>query len=111
MADARKARDAAKALKSEGHDPVQARKLEKLRGTMAGGGTFKVVAVEWHGKQTPKWSAGHAERALRQLERDLFPWIGERPMASIEPMELLSALHKIEERGALETADRALMLC
>ncbi len=32
-------------------------------------------------------------------------------MASIEPMELLSALHKIEERGALETADRALMLC
>ena len=111
LADARKARDAAKALKSQGHNPVQARKLEKLRGTMAGGGTFKVVAVEWHGKQTPKWSAGHAERALRQLERDLFPWIGERPMASIEPMELLSALHKIEERGALETADRALMLC
>jgi hypothetical protein len=47
---------------------------------------------------------------LRQLERDLFPWIGERPIAQIHAMELLSALHKVEERGALETADRALML-
>jgi integrase len=47
---------------------------------------------------------------LRQLERDLFPWIGERPIAQIRAMELLAALHKVEERGALETADRALML-
>jgi integrase len=47
---------------------------------------------------------------LRQLERDLFPWIGERPIAEIHAMELLAALQKVEERGALETADRALML-
>jgi integrase len=31
-------------------------------------------------------------------------------MSAIEPMELLAVLHKVEERGALETADRALML-
>jgi integrase len=46
----------------------------------------------------------------RQLERDLFPWIGARPIGDIHPMELLAALHKIEERGALETADRVLMV-
>lgn len=45
-----------------------------------------------------------------QLERDLFPWIGERPIADIHAMELLATLQKVEERGALETADRALML-
>ena len=44
----------AKALKSEGQDPVQARKLEKLKGTTAGGDTFKAVALEWHGKQAPE---------------------------------------------------------
>ena len=111
LADARKARDAGKALKSDGQDPVQVRKLEKLKGATAGGDTFKAVALEWHGKQAPAWSPSHAERTLRQLERDLFPWLGERSMASIEPMEVLAALHKIEERGALETADRGLMLC
>ena len=31
-------------------------------------------------------------------------------MAEIDPMELLATLRKVEERGAVETADRGLML-
>lgn len=108
---ARKARDAAKLQKSEGRDPVQARKLEKLKAKNPAGDTFQVVALEWFDKQAPQWSPGHAERSKRQLERDLFPWIGGRLMAEIHAMELLAALQKVEERGALETADRVLMLC
>jgi integrase len=107
---ARAARDAAKAQKSDGVDPVQARKLDKLKNTRSTGDTFKAIALEWYAKQAPQWSESHAGRMLRQLERDLFPWIGERPIAEIHAMELLAALHKVEERGALETADRALML-
>lgn len=107
---ARKARDAAKLQKAGGHDPVQVRKVEKLKATRSDSDTFKVVALEWYGKQAPQWSQSHADRMLRQFERDLFPWIGERPIAQIHAMELLAALQKIEERGALETADRALML-
>ncbi|WNO03173.1 tyrosine-type recombinase/integrase [Rhodoferax mekongensis] len=110
LSEARKARDAAKLKKSEGVDPVQARKLEKLKNTRSTGDTFKAIALEWYAKQAPQWSESHAGRMLRQLERDLFPWIGERPIAEIHAMELLAALQKVEERGALETADRALML-
>ena len=110
LKSARQARDAAKLQKSQGTDPVQARKLDKLKATRNTGDTFKAIALEWYGKQAPQWSDSHAGRMLRQLERDLFPWIGERPIAEIHAMELLAALHKIEERGALETADRALML-
>ena len=108
---ARKARDAAKLQKAAGLDPVQARKVEKLKATNPAGDTFQAVALEWHAKQAPQWSEGHAERARRQLERDLFPWIGLRRLSEIEPVELLATLRKIEERGAIETADRALMLC
>jgi integrase len=110
LKSARLARDAAKLQKSKGTDPVQARKLDKLKATRNTGDTFKAIALEWYSKQAPQWSASHALRMLRQLERDLFPWIGERPIAQIHAMELLAALHKVEERGALETADRALML-
>ncbi|MDO9278639.1 MAG: integrase arm-type DNA-binding domain-containing protein [Polaromonas sp.] len=110
LAAARKARDAAKLQKSLGNDPVQARKLEKLKTTPDGSYTFKAVALEWYGKQAPQWSGSHADRSLRQLERDLFPWIGERQMSEIHAMDLLAALQKIEERGAIETADRVLML-
>lgn len=107
---ARKARDAAKLQKSQGADPVMVRKVEKLKASRTDGDTFKTVALEWYAKQAPQWSAGHAERSLRQLERDLFPWIGNRPMPEIHAMELLAALQKVEERGAVETADRVLML-
>ena len=70
---ARKARDAAKLQKSQGRDPVQARKLEKLKAKNPAGDTFQIVALEWFDKQAPQWSPGHAERSKRQLERDLFP--------------------------------------
>ena len=110
LKQARLARDAAKLQKSEGTDPLQARKLDKLKASRNMGDSFKAVALEWYGKQAPQWSDSHAGRMLRQLERDLFPWIGDRPIAEIQAMELLNALLKVEERGAMETADRALML-
>jgi integrase len=110
LADARRARDVAKLQKAEGIDPAQARRLNKLRGKREGDDTFKGAALEWHAKQVENWSPGHANRTLRQLERDLFPWLADRSMVDIEPMELLSVLQKVEARGAIETADRALMI-
>jgi integrase len=107
---ARRARDAAKLQKAEGTDPIQARKVEKLKAMNPAGDSFKVVALEWYEKQEPQWSEAHAVRAKRQFERDLFPWLGDRRLADIEPVELLATLRKIEERGAIETADRGLML-
>ena len=110
LAEARKARDAVKLQKAEGVDPIQARRVQKLKASNPAGDTFKIVAVEWYAKQKGQWSPGHAERMQRQLERDLFPWLGERRLCEIEPVELLATLRKVEERGAVETADRGLML-
>lgn len=96
--------------RANGIDPVQTRKVAKLTANNPAGDSFKVVALEWYDKQAPQWSEAHAVRAKRQLERDLFPWLGERKMADVTPMELLATLRKVEERGAIETADRGLML-
>ncbi|HQQ70708.1 MAG TPA: hypothetical protein PLL92_10400, partial [Alicycliphilus sp.] len=74
--------------------PIQSRKLEKLKATNPDGDTFRAVAMEWFAKQEPQWSEGHALRALRQLERNLFPWIAPRRMVDIEPVELLATLRK-----------------
>lgn len=111
LAGARRARDQAKLLKGQGHDPVQARKVERLKATNPVGDTFKGVALEWFEKQSPNWSDAHSKRSKRQLERDIFPWLGDRRLKEIEAVELLAVLRKIEERGAVETADRGLMLC
>ena len=57
----RKARDTVKLQKAGGVDLVQARKVEKLKATNPAGDTFKVVALEWFGKQKPQWSDAYAE--------------------------------------------------
>lgn len=101
---------AAKLQRSEGVDPVQLRKVQKFKAANPVGETCRIVALRWYVKQAPRWSESHASRSLRQFEYDLFPWGGDPSLAEIEPLELLAALRRVEARGAVETADRCLML-
>ncbi len=106
---AREKRDAARQQLAAGTDPAEARKAGKL--AQAGAESFEAVAREWHVKFSPGWVASHADRILRRLDNDLFPWLGKRPIAEIKAPELLGVLRRIESRGAQETAHRAMQNC
>jgi len=69
------------------------------------------VAREWYAKYSTNWTADHGERIIRRFERDMFPRIGDKPIGGITAPELLSVIQRIEKRGALETAHRALGNC
>jgi integrase len=73
--------------------------------------SFEVVAREWFAKYSTTWNASHGDRIIRRLERDIFPWIGGRPIAEVTAPELLATVQRIEKRGALETAHRAMQNC
>ncbi len=96
----------ARRLLADGTDPGAQRKADKLAAAESAASTFEAVALEWHGKQSPVWTASHAELVLRILNRYLFPSIGARPIAELNAPEVLRALRPIETRGALETARR-----
>lgn len=106
---ARRARDAAKLQKAEGTDPVQARKVAKLKDAALTADTFKETALEWFDKHESRWSSHYAIREKRNLEKDLFPFFAERRIGEIEPIELLAVIRKVEERGALDVAHRVLI--
>jgi integrase len=110
LAAARLSRDEAKLLKAKGIDPMAQRKQEKRKPVALVAATFKEVALEWFDTKRSAWCDGHASRTKRQLERDLFPYLGNRPLADIEPPELLAALKNVEKRGAVETASRGLLV-
>lgn len=107
LADARLARDEARRLLHEGTDPSAKRQAEKAARVAMVGNSFEAIAREWHAKFADTWAPSHAARLIRLLERDVFPWIGARPISQIAAIELLGVLRRIEERGALETAHRA----
>lgn len=106
---ARERRDAARRLLADGIDPSAQRKADRTAQTeaeMREHDTFEAVAREWFEKYSPSWAPSHAETVIRRLERDVFAWVGNRPIAEITATELLEILRRIESRGALETAHR-----
>ena len=48
---------------------------------------------------------------MRRFEIDIFPYIGNRPIADIDPPELLEVLRRIEKRGALDVTARVKQIC
>lgn len=108
LKEAREKRDEARRLLAEGINPNEHRKIVKATKTLQVENSFEAVAREWFAKYKPTWSDGHAERIIRRLERDIFPWLGKRPIGDIEAPELLAVLRRIESRNAIETAHRAM---
>jgi integrase len=94
-----------------GIDPALNRKAIKFAGPEDTTNSFEVVAREWLGKRSAIWAESHSSKIIRRLELDIFPWVGKRPIDEIKPPELLAALRRIENRGAVDTAHRALQNC
>jgi integrase len=108
LANAREKRDEARKLLATGVDPSENRKATRAATVERAANSFEAVAREWHASKSASWDADHAGRLLDRMEKDLFPWIGSRPIAEVSPAELLATLKRIVDRGAVETAHRAL---
>ena len=111
LKDARQRRDDARKLLADGIDPGENRKAIKAASSERAANSFEVVAREWFAKKLPGWEASTADKIIQRLENDAFPWLGGRPIAEISAPELLKALRRIEERGAIESAHRLRNYC
>jgi integrase len=111
LKQARVRRDEARAQVADDVDPGEERKLRKAALAGPEADTFEVVTREWFAKFSNNWVPSHGNRIIRRFERDIFPWIGDKPVHTVVPRELLQVLRRIEDRGALETAHRALQNC
>ena len=111
LADARIEREEARKLVRNGIDPGVLKKTKKQTKSLEAKNSFKALAYEWHAKFSSKWTSDHAQRIIHRLEQDIFPWLGSRPISEINAPELLSALRRIENRGAIETAHRVHQNC
>lgn len=107
LADARDRRDDARKLLAHDVDPGEAKKARKRKQVQQADDSFQSIAAEWFQTKMGQRSKSHRDRTWRALEKDIFPQLGNRPIAQITAPDLLDALRKIESRGAIETAHRA----
>jgi integrase len=111
LKDARERRDEARKKLAGGVDPGESKKEEKIHALLNAENSFEAIALEWLEKQKASWTPRYAFYVLKRLESDIFPKIGRKPITAVTAPELLAALRVIEERGALELAQRALQTC
>ncbi|MDR1080292.1 MAG: tyrosine-type recombinase/integrase [Deltaproteobacteria bacterium] len=98
----------AKKLLRQRTAPALRGKAARQSGETAGPETFGTVALEWFERKKPGKKESYTSKILGRLEKELLPFLRDRPIADIKPPELLEALRRIESRGAVDTAHRCL---
>lgn len=111
LKDARDKRDEARKLLAQDVDPGEHRKAAQTARMANLANSFEVIAREWFAKHKHSWAESHADKIIYRLEKDVFPWMGNRPIAEIKAPELLAVLRRAESRGALDTAKRIKQNC
>ena len=111
LAEAREMRNQAKKVLAAGGDPGEVKKEEKAIQKLSTGNTFEAIAREWHKSKADRWSLRYRDEIIDTFEKDIFPYIGKRPITEIKPLELLETLRKMEKRGALEKMRKVRQRC
>ena len=70
--------------------------------------TFKVVAERWYKAHTvlanKPWAPATARKARLYLDKDLYPALGNKPIAEITRPDLNRLIEEVEKRGAFDIA-------
>ena len=103
LKSARQKREVARELIARQIDPGITRKIEKAGSKE---NTFQAVAEEFLSNNSTQWSNAHHRHVTECFERDVYPWIGSRPLKELSAVEVLTTLRRIVDRGAIETAAR-----
>lgn len=111
LADARQRRDEARKVLAAGGDPGEVKKADKLAQKLSTENTFEAIAREWHKQKADRWSLRYRDEIIDTFEKDIFPYLGRRPITEIKPMELLETLRRLEKRGALEKMRKVRQRC
>ncbi|MFC7516591.1 tyrosine-type recombinase/integrase [Herbaspirillum sp. GCM10030257] len=111
LAKARQRRDKARTQLAEGVDPSQAKRDEKRTKTLAAAQTFEAVAREWLRKTEANREASTHGKVTTWLEKDVFPFIGSKPICTIGPRDVLLTVRTMEARGAIDSAHRVKQIC
>jgi integrase len=105
LKDARERCDAARKLLAAGVNPSENRRVQKAAKVALSANSFEVIGREWFAKMKPEWADSHADKIMARLERDIFPWLGKRPITELTAVDVLTTLKRISDRGAKDTGN------
>ncbi|MEC5405097.1 integrase arm-type DNA-binding domain-containing protein [Paraburkholderia sp. MPAMCS5] len=106
LVEARKRRDGAREKLAAAIDPSEAKKADKRGAKLAATNSFEAVALAWMEERRSSVEPAQYSKTLARFKADAFPWLGKRPITEIDAPEILTALKRVDARGARFTAHR-----
>ena len=104
LKEAREKRDAVKKRIAEGKPIKDAPKAAIT--------SFASVALEWVTKHEERSKSAKEKSNVRaRLNNHIIPFIGEKDIATLEPLDILPLMQRLEALGTIETAHRVQQLC
>ena len=111
LSDARLARDEIRIKLHKGIDPItelQEKREEKKRIEVH---MFSLVVDEWYEtRQKGRIAAKTRERTESLINKDIKPQIGNMDIRDLKSLDILNAIRKIEQRGAIDLAYKAMTI-
>ncbi|MDD2883277.1 MAG: integrase arm-type DNA-binding domain-containing protein [Rhodoferax sp.] len=111
LVDARQRREAARKQLAHGIDPGAVKQAAKEAQAAVLATTFEKVALDWLDKTRAVRGTSTQAKTTTWLQKDMFPYIGQMPMSTIGPRDVLGALRHMEARGALDAVQRLKQIC
>ena len=111
LALARDRRDKAREQLAIGLDPSTAKRDEKQAQAVMAANTFEIVARQWLAISSSKRAASTQANISKWLEKDVLPYIGALPIATMKPKDVLEVARRMEARGIHESAHRVVNIC
>ena len=103
LSQANRERDRINALLAQGIDPNEEKKQreeEQRRELMRKEKTLEVVALDWWEKYQKDNLEHEKQTVLSRLKKDVFPSLGDKPIADINRHEVADLLQNVEKRSS-----------
>ena len=106
LQEARQIAEQAKSMRAKGLDPATEKQKKKAERKAALLNTFEHLTQQWHHENLHRWKPNHAERILSDMQKDVFPYIGDIPLNDVSVANVKAVIQRVQERGASVTAEK-----
>ena len=107
LKDARDLHAEAQKCLAKGKSPALTKRREKFDAVAAAADSFHALAEQWFNSKSAELSVSWRKTARAWLDNDIYPVLGTRSLGDILPADVLEVMRRFEERGALNSAEKA----
>jgi len=100
LADARALRLDYQAVLDRGVNPSTYKKQKTIE--LRSDSTFRSMFDRWYARHMGEWTERTAKKMLAAFEKHIFPYIGDRQVSSITPLDMLEVFRAMDDKGIHE---------